>query len=60
MMDMSEEPPIAPVIPTTVERSLKKIATVMQDSTITTVTKASFQYSTTRSLSAKPYWYSAA
>lgn len=45
MMAMSEEPPMAPVIPTTVDRSLKKIATVMQESTITTVTKASFQYS---------------
>ena len=46
MMAMSEEPPIAPVMPTTVDRSLKKMATVMQESTMTTVTKASFQYST--------------
>lgn len=40
---IKEEPPIAPVIPTTVERSLKKIPTVIQVKTMTTVTKANFQ-----------------
>ena len=44
IIHISDDPPMAPVIPMTVDKSLKKIATVIQERTIITVTSANFQY----------------
>lgn len=45
MIAINEAPKMAPVIPITVDRSLKKIPTVIHVSTMITVISASFQYS---------------